>query len=139
MTGPTQDLGWLIDRFADRVPEVAHAIVVSADGLPLAMSSGFPPNRAEQLAAVTSGLASLALGASKIFAGENVLRTVVEMEYGVLLVTAVSSGASLAVLAGPDCALGVVAYEMGLLAERAGRMLTPAARAGNAASSAGRP
>jgi len=139
MTGPTQDLSWLIDRFADRVPEVAHAIVVSADGLPLAMSAGFPPQRAEQLAAVTSGLASLAQGASKIFAGENVLRTVVEMEFGVLLVTAVSSGASLAVLAGPDCALGVVAYEMGLLAERAGQMLNPAARAGGAASTAGRP
>lgn len=29
----TQDLGWLLANFADRVPGVAHAVAVSADGL----------------------------------------------------------------------------------------------------------
>ena len=29
----TQDLSWLLANFADRVPGVAHAIAVSADGL----------------------------------------------------------------------------------------------------------
>ena len=33
----TQDLGWLLANFADRVPGVAHAIAVSADGLLLAV------------------------------------------------------------------------------------------------------
>ena len=59
LTSPVQDLNWLITDFADRVPSVAHAIVVSADGLPLAFSDGFPQDRADQLAAVTSGLTSL--------------------------------------------------------------------------------
>ncbi len=40
----------------------------------------------------------------------------------------ISSGASLAVLAGSNCDLGLVAYEMSLLVERVGRMITPAAR-----------
>ena len=35
----TQDLGWLLANFADRVPGVAHAVAVSADGLLLASSA----------------------------------------------------------------------------------------------------
>jgi predicted regulator of Ras-like GTPase activity (Roadblock/LC7/MglB family) len=52
---PAQDLNWLITNFVERVPDVAHAVVVSSDGLPLAFSAGFPQERADQLAAVTSG------------------------------------------------------------------------------------
>ena len=46
----TQDLGWLLANFADRVPGVAHAIAVSADGLLLAASRDLPRDRADQLA-----------------------------------------------------------------------------------------
>ena len=56
---PAQDLNWLITNFVERVPSVAHAIVVSSDGLPMAFSHGFPADRVDQLAAVTSGLTSL--------------------------------------------------------------------------------
>ena len=41
---------------------------------------------------------------------------------------AISNGSSLAVLAASTCDLGLVAYEMTLLVERAGRVLTPATR-----------
>ncbi len=58
LTSSAQDLNWLITNFVERVPAVAHAIVVSADGLPLAFSAGFPEDRADQLAAVTSGVPS---------------------------------------------------------------------------------
>ena len=74
---PTQDLGWLITNFVERVPDVAHAVVVSSDGLPLAFSAGFPQERADQLAAVTSGLTSLTQGASRVFEGGAVVQTVV--------------------------------------------------------------
>ncbi len=43
------------------------------------------------------------------------------MDRGLLLVMSVSDGSSLAVLAAADCDLGLVAYEMALLAERTGR------------------
>jgi len=122
------DLNWVITNFVERVPDVAHAVVVSADGLPLAYSAGFPQERADQLAAVASGLASLTQGASRVFEGGMVIQTVVEMQVGVLVVMMVSTGASLAVLAGSACDLGLVAYEMSLLVERVGRMLTPARR-----------
>ena len=32
LTSSAQDLNWLITNFVERVPAVAHAIVVSADG-----------------------------------------------------------------------------------------------------------
>jgi predicted regulator of Ras-like GTPase activity (Roadblock/LC7/MglB family) len=130
LTSSAQDLNWLITNFVERVPAVAHAIVVSADGLPLAFSDGFPPDRADQLAAVASGLSSLTQGASRVFEGGTVLQTVVEMEGGLLLVMAISNGSSLAVLAAGDCDMGLVAYEMTLLVERVGRALTPEPRGG---------
>jgi uncharacterized protein len=128
LTRPVQDLSWLMTNFVERVPSVAHAIVVSSDGLPMAYSQGFPPDRADQLAAVTSGLTSLTQGGSRVFEGGAVTQTVVDMQRGVLIVMAVSDGSSLAVLAAVDCDMGLVAYEMALLVERVGGALTPQVR-----------
>ncbi len=108
---------------------MSHTVVVSADGLLLAMSEGFPRDRADQLAAVASGLTSLTAGASRIFEGGNVAQTVVEMERGFLFLMSVSDGSSLAVLAHPECDIGLVGYEMALLVDRAGAVLTPDLRA----------
>ena len=130
ITSSAQDLNWLITNFVERVPAVAHAIVVSADGLPLAFSDGFPVDRADQLAAVASGLSSLTQGAARVFEAGSVIQTVVEMEGGLLLVMTISNGSSLAVLAASDCDMGLVTYEMTLLVERVGRALTPGPRDG---------
>src|SRR2546421_3450537 len=65
---PTQNqFGWLVNDFAERVPGVAHAVVVSADGLLLTASNRLPLDRADQLAAVASGLVSLTQGAARCF------------------------------------------------------------------------
>jgi predicted regulator of Ras-like GTPase activity (Roadblock/LC7/MglB family) len=123
-----QDLDWLVTDFVDRVRDVAHAVVVSADGLPLAFNTRFPRDHADQLAAVTSGLASLTMGAARVFQAGRVIQTAVEMEAGLFVVMTISNGSSLAVLAAAQCDLGLVAYEMSLLVERVGRELTPAQR-----------
>jgi predicted regulator of Ras-like GTPase activity (Roadblock/LC7/MglB family) len=123
-----QDLNWLVTNFVERVPAVAHAIVVSSDGLPMAHSEGFPLDRVDQLSAVTSGLTSLTQGASRVFEGGIVNQTVVDMERGLLIVMAISDGSSIAVLAAADCDMGLVAYEMALLVERVGGALTPQVR-----------
>lgn len=123
-----RNLSWLLTNFVERVPAVAHAVVVSSDGLPLACSDGFPKDRVDQLAAVTSGLTSLTQGAARVFEGGVVTQTVVEMRRGLLIMMTISDGSSLAVLAAPDCDMGLVAYEMALLVERVGRVLTPEIR-----------
>ena len=131
MTAPqTQPsrFGWLVSNFAERVPGVAHAIVVSADGLLLTSSDRLPRDRADQLAAVASGLVSLTQGAARCFEGGAVLQTVVEMDNGFLFLMSISDGSSFAVLAARSCDVGQVGYEMALLVDRVGEALTPAPR-----------
>ena len=125
---PIKDLSWLLTNLIERVPTVAHAIVVSCDGLSLACSQGIPPDRADQLSAITAGLTSLTQGASRMFEGGTVTQTVVAMQRGLLIVMSIGDGSALAVLAAAGCDLGLVAYEMTMLADRAGRALTPKMR-----------
>ncbi|ANZ38821.1 MULTISPECIES: roadblock/LC7 domain-containing protein [Lentzea] len=132
MTTATEELdnfSWLVEDFVSRVAGVAHAIVVSADGLLLATSERLPHDRAEQLAAVSSGLVSLNLGAARCFEAGEVKQTVVEMERGYLFLMSISDGSCLAVLAAPNCDIGLIGYAMTRLVERVGLQLTPEIRA----------
>jgi uncharacterized protein len=124
-----QDLNWLITGFTSRVADVAHAIVVSADGVPLAVSQYLPQACVGQLAAITSGLVSLVQGAARIFEAGLATQALVEMENGLLFVMAISDGSCLAALAGAQCDTAVISYEMTLLVEAVGDILTPAVRA----------
>lgn len=117
---PPNSLDWLVSNFAGEVPGVAHAVLVSVDGLLVAASAHLPTERADQLAAVTSGLASLATGATELLDGGRVLQSVVEMENGYLLLMRVGDGSHLATLAAASCDIGQVGYEMALLVERVG-------------------
>jgi predicted regulator of Ras-like GTPase activity (Roadblock/LC7/MglB family) len=123
-----QDLNWLVTEFTARVTDVAHAVVVSADGVPLALSEHIPAGAAEQFAAITSGLVSLMQGAARIFEAGPPTQALVEMEGGLMFVMAISDGSSLAVLGSPECDTELVAYEMTRLVEAVGDVLTPAAR-----------
>lgn len=123
-----RDLSWLISAFTDRVPGVTHAVVVSTDGLLIAVSENLPRDHADQLAAVTSGLVSVTAGAAQIFDGDRVTQTVVEMGRGYYLVMSMRDGSILATLATRNADIGVVGYEMARLAKQAGEMLTPALR-----------
>jgi uncharacterized protein len=129
LSADARNLNWLVTNFAKASPGVAHALVVSADGLPVAVSEGLDRARADQLAAIASGLASLTHGASRCFEGGPVKQTVVEMDRGFLFVMSISDGSCLAVLAASTCNVGVVAYEMAVLGTRAGDVLTPSLRA----------
>ena len=123
-----RDLDWLVTDFATRVPDIAHAVVVSADGVLLARSEHVPDGFAEQLAAIICGLASLMQGAARIFDAGLPTQALVDMEGGLMLVKVISDGSSLAVLAAAECDTDLVSYEMTLLVEAVGEALTPAAR-----------
>jgi uncharacterized protein len=127
-----QDLNWLVNDFTARVVDVAHAVVVSADGVPLALSEHVPDAYASQFAAITSGLVSLMQGAARIFEAGQPTQALVEMEGGLMFVMAITDGSSLAVLASLECETDLVSYEMTRLVEAVGDVLTPAARRGQA-------
>ena len=124
-----RDLDWLVTDFTRRVPDVAHAVVVSADGVLLARSQDLPAAFAEQFALITCGLASLMQGAARIFEAGAPTQSLVEMAGGLMLVKVIGDGSSLAVLAALQCDTDLVSYEVTLLVEAVGEALTPAARA----------
>ena len=125
-----RDLDWVMSRFVEEVPDAAHAILVSADGLLMASSTSIPGERAEQVAAVSSGLASLAVGAARLFEGGSVMQTIVEMEMGFLMLMSVGDGSNLTVLTTEEADIGQVGYEMALLVDRVGRTVEAQARVG---------
>jgi uncharacterized protein len=129
LSAEARDLNWLIGNFATKTPSVAHAMVVSADGLPVAVSDRLDRAKAAQLAAIAAGLASLTQGAASLLDRGLVKQAVVEMDRGLLLVMSISDGSCLTVLAAAPCDLGVVAYQMAVLVTRVGDLLTPTLRA----------
>lgn len=128
MAQPKGEYDWLVAKFATETPGVSHAILVSADGLPMAASEQLPVDRAEQMAAVASGMASLASGAARLFQGGTVLQSVIEMELGYLLLMSVGDGSHLAALTSTDSDIGQVGYEMAVLVDRVGKMIDASAR-----------
>ena len=129
MSTQASNVGWLVSNFVDRVPGVNEAVVVSSDGLPLAVSAGLDRESADRFAAVASGLIGLAYGAAGRFGGGAVTEIIVEMERAFLFVTGISDGSLLAVMADQGCDVGLIGYEMAVLVEKAGAVLTPALRA----------
>ena len=127
--GNTRTLDWFVSNFVRDVPGVSHAILVSADGLLMASSTHLPTDRADQLAAVTSGLASLATGAARLFEAGEVRQSLVEMDDGYLLLMGVGNGSYLAALATISCDVGQVGYEMAVLVDRVGKAVEATPRA----------
>ena len=128
MSAGASNLNWLINRFALAVPAVRKAVVVSSDGLPIAVSAGVDRESADRLSAVASGLIGLAYGSAGKFGAGPVCNVIIEMKNGWLFVTGIRDGSLLCVLTARSVDIGSVAYEMALFAERSGEVLTPEVR-----------
>jgi predicted regulator of Ras-like GTPase activity (Roadblock/LC7/MglB family) len=118
------DITWLINDFVDRVAGVEQAVVLSRDGIPIANSRGLLREDAEYLSAVAAAMHSLARGAGHWFGGAAMRETIIEMETGIIVVTAGGSGACIAVMAADHADVGVIAYELQMLVARVGRYLS---------------
>lgn len=118
--GPARDLGWLLDDLADRVDHFQQAVILSRDGLVVAASRDLSREDAEHLSALAAGLQSLARGAGERFSLGEVRQSIIELEHGLLFVTAAGHGSCLAVLCPPNADAGLIAYEMAMLVKRAG-------------------
>ena len=69
------NFGWLLDNFVRTVPGARHTLVVSADGLLMAMSDNLDRTSGDQLAAIVAGLSSLTRGAARqLQAGDEIGR-----------------------------------------------------------------
>lgn len=110
--GQPSDLTWLLTSLIERVPHTNSALLLSSDGLKKAFH-GLSADQADHLAAISSGLFSLARSAGSRFGDSGSVRQVVaELDQTLLFVSAAGSGAVLAVLASRDADAGVLGYEM---------------------------
>ncbi|TCJ93172.1 roadblock/LC7 domain-containing protein [Nocardia alba] len=125
---PTADphtFNWLLANFVRDTDGVRDTVAVSSDGLLIAMSDGLDRTGADRLAAMVSGLSSLARSASRSYDFDGLELIMIEMKRGFLLVSALGEGSCLGVIADGGCDVGLVGYEMAVLAERATRLLDP--------------
>lgn len=123
------DFAWLLNDFVNKVHGVTHALIMSSDGFPLTASDSVTSDDSEQLAAISSGLLSLAGNAASLFGKGTCEQIIIRLTRGYFLFMGIGAGAGLAVLTGPDCEMKVVAYEMTQFVKNAGHALTPEIRA----------
>jgi len=116
---------WMLNNFVKDTSGVSDAVAVSSDGLLMAMSNTLDTAGADQVAAIISGFVSLGQGTTRCFGFDELDQIIVAMRRGFLFVTAMGSAGCLGVVAQPGCDMGNVGYQMSLLVERAGAMLTP--------------
>lgn len=119
------NFGWLLDNFVRTVPGTRHTLVVSADGLLMAMSDNLDRTSGDQLAAIVAGLSSLTRGAARQLQAGDVRQAIVEMDELFLFLMSVSNGSVLAVVADTTCDVGLIGYEMAMLVSRTETTLTP--------------
>jgi predicted regulator of Ras-like GTPase activity (Roadblock/LC7/MglB family) len=120
-----RDLDWLLQNLLERTPETRHALVLSKDGLKLCHTYGLNIDKADQLAAIASGIQSLSYGASAEFGdGSGGLRqSMTEFHGGVLFIVEAGEGAHLAVVASDEADVGLIGHNMHELVEQLGEHL----------------
>ena len=119
------NFGWLLDNFLRTVPGTRHTLVVSADGLHMAMSEQLDRTSGDQLAAIVAGMSSLTRGAARQLRAGDVRQSIVEMDNLFLFLMSVSNGSVLSVVAEATCDVGLIGYEMAMLVSRTEATLTP--------------
>jgi predicted regulator of Ras-like GTPase activity (Roadblock/LC7/MglB family) len=119
------DFTWLLNRFATETAGVVDAIAVSSDGLLIAVSQLRDSADSERLAAIVSGMTSLAAGAAGSYGLGPLNKVIIDLAQGHILVSAIGSGAVLGVVTSKEAKLGNIAYEMTVFANRAGAALNP--------------
>ena len=115
-TDSAQQLGWLITGLVERIPQARSALLLSADGLVRAKTPDLEKDDADYLAAIASGLWSLASGAGRKFAKSGAVRQVgVEMDGALLFVGAAGFGTCISVLTSDMADPGLIGFEMAQL------------------------
>lgn len=125
MSTEAVNFSWLLDNFVKSVPGVRHTLVVSADGLLMAMSDDLDRTNGDQLSAIVAGMASLTRGAARQLQCGEVRQSIVEMDGLFLFTMSINDGSVLSVMADATCDVGLIGYEMALLVSRTEATLTP--------------
>jgi predicted regulator of Ras-like GTPase activity (Roadblock/LC7/MglB family) len=122
------ELNWLLDGFVAETAGVTHAVVVAVDGLQIARAAAVGRDLADQLAACTSGLLSLANQCGRLLGSGSTEHVTIRFGDGHLLCMRIGGTAGLMVAAEAGADLRVLAYAMSQFAAGAAQVLAPTAR-----------
>ncbi len=125
LSAEAANFSWLLDNFVKSVPDVRHTLVVSADGLLMAMSDDLDRTQGDQMSAIVAGMSSLTRGAARQLGAGDVRQAIMEMDAMFMFLMNISDGSVLAVVADASCDVGLVGYEMAMLVSRTEATLTP--------------
>ena len=125
LSAEAANFSWLLDNFVKSVPDVRHTLVVSADGLLMAMSDDLDRTQGDQMSAIVAGMSSLTRGAARQLGAGEVRQAIIEMDAMFMFLMNISDGSVLAVVADASCDVGMVGYEMAMLVSRTEATLTP--------------
>ena len=120
-----ENVNWLLTQFLERTAGTEQALVVSSDGILIALASSLERSAAERVAAVVTGMRSLAEGAARLIDTGRMAQVIVEFDTRFLFVAAVSGGSTVGVVARRGSDLGLIGYEVAMLVQRVGTQLTP--------------
>lgn len=122
------DLAWLLKGLAEEVPVIRGSVLLSSDGM-MKAAHGLDRASSEHLAALASGLFSMARSAGSKFDGSNEVRQVVaELKSSQLYISWAGFNSVLAVLATGEADPAVVGFEMARLIRAVRPFLDTAAR-----------
>lgn len=121
-----RSLSMLLASLVARTPGLSHAVLVSVDGMPLAMSTGLPRERALQLASIGAGMLSIADGADTAMNTGATNQVMVEMAEGLMLAAPVGPQICLSLLAVSECSREQLGYEIGHFAAQVRPLLDEA-------------
>ena len=126
MNTAERDLEWLLENLLSKTPGTRHVLVLSRDGLKLCHTSALTRDRADQLAAIASGIQSLSCGASIEFGDGTggVRQSMTEFHGGLLFIVEAGLGAHLAVIAEDEADVGLIGHNMHEMVEQIGEYLT---------------
>jgi predicted regulator of Ras-like GTPase activity (Roadblock/LC7/MglB family) len=123
-----QDLAWLLKGLAEEVPVIRGSVLLSSDGM-MKAAHGMDQASSEHLAALASGLFSMARSAGTKFDGsKDVRQVVVELKTSQLYISWAGFNSVLAVLASGEADPAVVGFEMARLIRAVRPFLDTAAR-----------
>ena len=132
MNRPVPDLSWVLNELVS-LPEARHAVLLSADGLSTAASTGVDPDMADQVAALASGMQSLSRNGARFVTGADGetpwQQTVVSFGAGYLIISSAGDGSSyLVVSAGKAVDMEILSDRIAKTVQRLGTELAVAPR-----------
>jgi predicted regulator of Ras-like GTPase activity (Roadblock/LC7/MglB family) len=123
------DLTWILDDLID-FPGARHAVVLSADGLRMAVSRDVTDDIADHISATASGMQSLSRNAAA-FVGDDVIpwqQTMIQYRGGYLFLVAASDRSYLTASAQTDIDIVAFSDRIAKVVERLGSALGVAPR-----------